>query len=410
MSVRLFALSASLLTLACHRSEAATSAWSTVVDTLPTGAVRITHTPPAVEGPPATLQEELRIGSGEGGPDAFARIKGIQVLSDDRVAVLDAMAKEIRIFDATGQPAGVFGGAGEGPGEFSDPNGLMQDGTGRLWIPDYPNQRMSVVDPEEGFVESFPVRLLSFGFIWDGCMSQDGRILIPSITVEPPRRRVLRTYDLTMTELDSLPLPEPPPSDPKNPPGAFYWEAPGGRGMGFMQVPFYPQGASVLDPRGGVWSRESGEFGYRVKLWQPGGDTLVVIETMRPPVAIAAADRDTAIDRVREQLQRFGAADQDWSKVPTVRPSVLSILLSDEGHLWVETPNPAGGTSYDRYDRDGTYLGSVASDLRMADRLYGLRPVVRGDRLWAVVLDELDVQYVVRYRIVPGAATPAGGP
>jgi len=43
----------------------------------------------------ATLQEELRIGSADGnGPAAFGQVKGIQVLPDGRIAVLDAIAKE----------------------------------------------------------------------------------------------------------------------------------------------------------------------------------------------------------------------------------------------------------------------------------------------------------------------------
>jgi hypothetical protein len=205
-----------------------------------------------------------------------------------------------------------------------------------------------------------------------------------------------------MTLSDSLPLPDAPPYDPKDPPGAFYWEAPGGTAMGYVGIPFYPFGIRVLDPRGGVWSTEHGDFGYRVKYWRPGGDTLLVVESQRPSVPIPVAERDSLVAALREQLRQRGAADQDWSKVPRIRPAVMSMHLSDEGDLWVETPTASGTSLYDRYDRAGAYLGSVESRLKI---ISGIRPVVRGDHLWAVVSDEFDVQYIVRARVAPAAAT-----
>jgi hypothetical protein len=345
------------------------------------------------------LQQELRIGSGEGsGPGVFGSIKGLEVLNDGRIAVLDAMTKELRIFDASGQLLQVLGGEGQGPEEFSEPFGLMQDSAGRLWVPDYGNARMSVIDPEQGFVQSSPLELLSRGFVWSGAMGDDGRILLPSITLGPPRRNILRIYDLSMTQVDSLPLPDTEVRDPRNQQGAFYWEAPGGRGMGFVQIPFFPMGVRALDSEGGVWSTETGDTGYRVKHWHPGNDTLLVLEARRPALTIPSAERDSAINVVRERLQRYGGAEQDYSRVPTVRPGILSLFLSKDGQLWVETSEPIGGSLYDRYDGAGTYLGSVSGGLRLAP---GLRPVVRGEYLWAALTDELDVPYVARFRIVP---------
>jgi hypothetical protein len=373
--------------------------WTTIVDTLGDGTRRVVHVPPRSGGVVGTLQEELRIGSVDGGgPAAFGRIKGVQILAAGHIAVLDAMAKEIRVFDSFGQHLATFGGEGEGPGEFREPFGLMQDGTGRLWVPDFRIGRMSVVDPESGFQESFRLTILGYGFIWDGALTVDGHILEPSITLGPPRRNVLRVYDQAMTLVDSLPLPDSPPYDRKDPPGAFYWEAPGGTAMGYVGVPFYPFGIRLLDSRGGVWSTELGDFEYRVKYWHPGGDTLLIVESQRPPVAIPASERDSLVAALREQLRQRGAADQDWSKIPQVRPAVMSMFLSDEGDLWVETPTASGTTLYDRYDRNGTYLGSVES---WFETVSGLRPVVRGDQLWAVVADDLDIQYVVRARVVP---------
>ncbi|NIQ58552.1 MAG: hypothetical protein GWN85_35350, partial [Gemmatimonadetes bacterium] len=57
-----------------------------------------------------------------------------------------------------------------------------------------------------------------------------------------------------MTPVDSILLPRPPPVDEKDPPGSFYWEAPGGLPRGYVSVPFYPRGVQAFDPSGSVWT------------------------------------------------------------------------------------------------------------------------------------------------------------
>lgn len=54
---------------------------------------------------------------------------------------------------------------------------------------------------------------------------------------------------------------------------------------------------------------------------------------------------------------------------------------------------------FDVFDPDGRYLGEVR-----APEGFSLNPspYIRGDRVWAVVRDELDVSYVVRFRVVLG--------
>ena len=95
--------------------------------------------------------------------------------------------------------------------------------------------------------------------------------------------------------------------------------------MGYKGVPFYPQRQDLLDPRGGIWSREAGDYSYRIKHWEPAGDTALVLETQRLPVPISPAERDSVIEGVRLQLQERGDARQDWSKVPETRAHRTSV-------------------------------------------------------------------------------------
>ena len=395
---------ASAALVACGGSASETG-WNTMRDTLPSGAKRVTNIPPAniasAEAPPTwTLVEELRVGTVEGdGPDAFAYLKGLVVLDDGRFAVLDSQAQELRVFGPDGAHIATHGGSGEGPGEFADANGLMLDPQGRIWVPDTRNGRMSVFDADEGFVESFRFADANFNSHWNGALVDGNRIYRPWGS---GNRRRLHVYDLTMTRVDSFPLPGDAPQDeqwdPASQPGAFYQEMGGGYMM--YGIPFYPSEVRHLDPRGAFWSTRDGDPEYRMKRWRAGGDTTLVVETLRPSVPVPAVERDSVIDMMREMVSSMGVGEWDWSRVPTIRPAVEAIFTSAEGNVWVRTPSGGDGVLFDVYSEDGAYLG-------MARRAPGLdfsgqvTPVVRGDLMWLLVTDELDVPYVIRARIVP---------
>ena len=374
--------------------------WTAVRDTLPSGTVRVTNIPPAEAPPTWTLVEEVRVGAVEGaGPDAFGRLKGLVVLDDGGFAVLEAQVQELRVFGPDGAHVATHGGKGEGPGEFANANGLMRDPQGRIWVPDTRNGRMSVFDPENGFVESFPFADANFNATWNGAMVDGNRIYRPW---RSGNRRRLHVYDVTMTRTDSLPLPGDVPEDeefdPTRQPGAFYQEMGGGYMM--YGIPYYPSEVRYIDPRGAFWSTRDGDPEYRLKRWEPGGDTTLVVETRRAPVAVPAVERDSVIDVMRQMVANMGVGAWDWSRVPTIRPAVEDIFSSAEGNLWVRTPSGGDGVLFDVYAGDGAYLGTASLGLGLT--LSGqATPVVRGDLIWLVVTDELDVPYVVRARIAP---------
>ncbi len=406
-SSRRFLMLSLLLPLGACEKPGVENTWTVTTDTLPNGAIHVVNTPPNQDpGPTQLLEEELRIGSaGASGAAAFGQLLGLVVTADGRMVVLDGLAQELRVFAADGRHLATHGGKGAGPGEFEGAFGLMIDPNDRLWVPDHMNTRMSILDVEAGFQESYRFRALLRGFVWRGTMGDDGRILKPSITMGPPMTYVLRVFSPDMTLIDSLPMPAPPDFGAKGPPGSFLWKSSDGRSSAVFGVPFYPKAQQLVDPAGLIWSTEYGDPSYRIMRWMPGGDTTLVIETRWSPVTIPEAQRDSAIAVVRERLVNVGGAKQDWSKVPTVRPAVTSMFLSEEGNLWVQTGGDGPSFRYDVYDRNGVYTQTVQSSLRVWPFL---RPVVRGDQFWAVATDELDVPYVVRARIVPIAPGSCG--
>ena len=389
-------------TISACENSGSPSDWGTARETLPSGAVLVTNTPPTGPSPTLALVEELRVGSLEGGrPESFGALKGLVALPGGGFAVLESQAQEVRVFGADGSHVATHGRQGEGPGEFVDATGLMLDPRGRIWAADPRGQRMSVFDPVEGFLESFRYRYFRRGFVWGGTMTDDGHVLKPSISGDDYSGSLLRVYDSTMTQVDSIFLVEEEGDeeyDPEDSPGAFYIET--GGGYSLFGIPYYPGGRFHIDRGGKIWTGSVTDPGYRLERSVPGGDTTLIVVTARPPVPVTPAERDSVIAGFRENLREMGVTSElDWSRIPDVKPSLESIFTSAEGNVWVAIPNLSGGTDYDVLSPAGSYLGTVtAGSLNV---LAWLPPVVVGEMFLAVVTDELGVPYVVRARIVP---------
>lgn len=380
----------------------------TTRETMPSGIERVTNALPDDPAPAWTLVEELRVGSVDGdGPDVFGELRGLVVLPDGGFAVLDSQAREVRVFAADGSHRATHGGEGEGPGEFRDAHGLMLDPQGRLWVTDPSNSRMSVFDPDTGFVDSFRHNFAFYVYIFMGNMTADGRILRPTL-----RPRGFEIYDLNMELAESVSRPGPEPDGlsareaarrgESATPASFAWESRDGSRAGFMSVPFHPRGVEYYDREGMVWEgeHEDDPAGYRIARQHLAGDTTLIVEVRKPHIPVSRAERDGAIKRIRERLREQDAdTDRDWSKIPDVKPSILNLFTSAEGELWVRTLPASGEAAWDVFSADGVYVGMATSP--GLNPLPFLTPVVRGDEFWAIVTGAFGVQHVVRARITP---------
>lgn len=340
-----------------------------------------------------TMVEELRVGPGDG-PQQFGGLKGLVALEDGGFAVLDSQSQEIRVFDAGGAHVATHGRRGEGPGEMEFPNGLMSR-DGLLWAPDPANVRMSLFDPVDGFLEVRPYATNLTEWVWGGAVGTEGRVFARGLSQD--RASVLVVYDSAMIPMDTLPL-EDPDSESED---AFCWSPSEGT-TNCWAVPFYAQRVTLLDPEGYVWERESGFVDYRIRKWMPGGDTVLVVTGDRQPSPVPTAARDSAIADFEERLA--GTADFDRSRVPQSKAVVQDLFLSAEGNLWVKLSMPHEQAAFDVWTPDGAHLGAAVTDIPV--HLTNVAPVVRGDQVWFVARDELDLEYVVRARLAP---VEAGG-
>lgn len=376
--------------------------WTVSVDTVG-GTIQVVNAPPASGAKPTIRgDEDLRIGEVEGGgPAQFGRIRTIAVLEDGRIAVADAQAEEVRLFDRDGQYLRTFGGRGEGPGELQGMQGVYLDPEGLLRVPEQENARLSVFDPETGFVRSYPFYLYSYSFRgpWAGAFDSAGRTLVASSGRFGEGRywNMLRIYDKDMLQIDSVPYYDYTDDGSREHPGV--WNISMGSGTLHVGVPFYPMPHETLSTAGEFWTSSDGAQELEVARWTPPGDTTLVIVSRRPAAQVTAAERDSAMAEVTGRLEGRipDGARLDVSKIPSFKPPVHGLSLDDRGRLWARlSGSGVAPTVYDIFNQDGTHVETVSLPFSVD---VSIPPITRGEELWAVVTDEFDVQYVVRARM-----------
>ncbi len=397
------AILALTLTTALSACEAESPAGDSTRETLPNGAVLVRYADlPALDavGPDVTEAEvDLQFGSVDGADPnlIFADIRGIQAASDGTIYVLDAQATEVRAYDPGGRYLRTVVRGGEGPGEITAANGIVLAGDTLLWLNDHGKWMVIGVDLDGNEVHRFDMPVRSYGYIWSGVFDERGRYWRyrseqeGGFTYPPPPALSSSTYhnyfvsyDLSSEAIDSVYLGE---SSGRS----YTYEDPYGIWQ-FLPIEFEPSDMFLFNPSGGFWRANSTSYGI-VRTGE-NGDTLIVIEAglrMQP-----VTDEDRAA-YVEEWVEYYPEARRDVEAVAAlmadVKPVLAGMFVDDEGTLWVERVVPGGAPAfYDRFSAEGDYLGSV----RLAFEAARGRVWVQHGNIYAWVVDELDVPYVVR--------------
>ncbi|MEX2530892.1 MAG: 6-bladed beta-propeller [Gemmatimonadota bacterium] len=383
-------LLATLVLTGCGDGGPGSDDWEAAVDTLANGAVHVSN--PAegrwAEGEGWQLVEEVRIGSAsEDGPDLFGQIAALEMGEDGRIYVLERQSRELRIFAPDGEHLRTVGREGGGPGEFRDVIGLGWHADGELWVVDPGNGRFSVFTPEGDFVRTHPRTMSGYSMPWPGGFGREGEVFevgfVPGAQLGTSA--VIRFGD-GMKSADTIPVPVERETE------QFVLETENGRTS--ATVPFAPFTVWRLDPTGFLWHG----FSSRYRLTRTGldGDTLLVVERTFEPEPVTAEEREEAL----ENLEWFRAqgGEVDARRIPSEKPAFYSVLVADDGHIFVVPGSrPGEGVrSLDVFDPDGYFLGELDVEPPLSPTPF---PVIRGDRVLAVVRDELGTPYVVRYRI-----------
>jgi hypothetical protein len=361
--------------------------------------------------PRFTIDEELRIGSLDDPEVGFSSIRAVTVDRAGLVYVLEQQEMEVRVYDWDGTLRTRLGSRGEGPGEFQFPSqmGFVGD---TLWVSDIRLRRVSMFSREEGFVYSLPMNTVE--------METVPGINAMMMSQDPRPDGFLNTTWMVMVMAEA-------PTD-------SFW----------LPYARMDRDGNVVDTiqmmRWGFGQRETVEIGGRTMsvpsgpspnpLWIDAGDEAFVIER---PVATSpeageftvtriAGIADTLFhDTLRYRPRPFdGTAvdsviagrvaiyserdDPDAAAIesafraafspPAFHPPIGSGRVGEDGTLWLEREDTGGpAIEWLLLSADGEPRGILELERGTAVRWSD------DSVLWAVVRDEFDVPWLVRYRL-----------
>lgn len=348
----------------------------------------------AADSGPAELRVEpdLVIASEEDVPQSFADVRGVVTDPAGRIYVLEADVPEVRVFSRDGEFIRRIGRDGQGPGEFERPNGLALLPGGELAIYDPNADRLTIFDSAGRLVATHPLMIRSYGYLLDGGLDRDGRLLDEqSVRVDTTRKLVIRRFDPATGVSDTLAMPECRVE------GAPYYEFPSGS----MGVPFAAGGYARVDPAGWLWCAHTATaVAWRLPLeGSAPADTFVSEAT---PVPVTAAERDSAIAGVERFMERVGRGEVDYGLIPARKPVLEAVDLDATGRVWMRVRDSAGPAIH-LFTPDRRWVARIRHGQRLSP---WHRLAIRGDTIVAVALDSLDVQRIVRLVIPLGEMAP----
>jgi hypothetical protein len=366
------------------------------------------------------LEENLVIGVAEGSSDyMFATISGVCVGSGGRIYVVDEMASSVSSYAPDGSFIRRFGRSGSGPGELgSDLGPCLMGSADTLAVPDMQNFRLTRFTGDGSFVSSTPFEFGS-GIPIQWRIVPGGMIAVR----------------LRFGMLD--------PNEPLGIPDAIvWWEEDGSPGDTALRIPrgdvitpsrgrapgraFYtllepePLWVLMADAVVAVGSME----GYRVTYYGVNGNPTRLVSRVFDPIPVTRDDREILADAVESVFPtpvvqnvmggihfaeffppyhclQVGPEQSLWLQ-RIIRPSDLSQEAREDRDWGPEDPElfladprlALGAPDWDVLDADGRYLGVVS----MPERFEPLQ--FTGDAIYGVWRDEMDVQYVKRFRVV----------
>jgi hypothetical protein len=338
------------------------------------------------------LTETLRIGGAESGPEAFIYTKSIEVDAKGRIFVYDRKTQDIRLFGPDGKLVKVIGRLGSGPGELRDAEGLAIARDGKLWVRDAANARFSVFSSEGVFEKGWTMKFCSSQGAWNPQMDRTGRIVDEDCIVGGGRafKFAVLAYHTDMSRVDTLADKPACGSTELNEAGT--WITRTARGGSYRSIPYAASSHTAIGPEGEVWCVPNSS-NYEVLRLKAGAKDTTRIARSVPVVPVTPFERDSVIALIESRAP----TGLDFSRIPKVKPAIDRLTVDDQGRLWVRHTNAKGAIEFDIYSANGRIIASA--ELGVYNSSVWQPFVVHGDNVYAVVLDEDDVQHVARFRI-----------
>lgn len=321
------------------------------------------------------------------GPDhEFYRVGSMKQRPDGSLMLANRSSEEVRVYSATGDFLGSFGGSGEGPGEFNDLNVTENAGDTLLAI-DF-DGRVTVVAPDLTVVRTFNVDPLTLDLYYldIGVILPEPRSLVlPQAGVGGLIRRPvpLVLFDLEGEQIDSIGEMQGPEIYLHFREGVFGGAVP----------PFFGKTSHVATFGRRIYRGSNDAM--QVEELDMSGNLVRILRIPDYPLdlsaALIAAERDVFLDRLpRGSTSPFQQAFEDAPASDT-RPAFTDILIDPSEAVWLQLHR--GESEQDQpqewlvLDADGTWLGDVG----IPDR-FSVTDITM-DAVLGVWRDELDVEH-----------------
>lgn len=365
----------------------------------------------AVDLPRWALEREITIGSLDDPAQSLTATENLVVDEDGRIYVGQRMEKEVKVFSPEGELLHTIGRGGEGPGEFSRPGkvGWLGD---TLWVSESRFPKVSFFQKDGTFVRSQVVRKDYLeehftpsridGVLSDGSFlaptTASGRLVLGGTISEFPYVR-LDGEGKVMAKLAMMAM------------GNSLLRVPvsGGREVALPHplptrplVALSPQADEIL-LMDRVPSMEDEALRMRLHKITAEGDTVFTRDIPCTALNIPSDYEDSVALPIARKLAETGAPGNTQTFLPAVKealdlasnsPLALQMTVAAKGEIWVQRNVPgAPEDQWDIYSKDGHPLATLSAP--PGTKIHA----VEGSLVWATELDELDVPYVVRYRV-----------
>lgn len=365
-------------------------------------AVNPDYPVPVKDGPKEILfEEEFRIGATEGDPNyIFGAFISFAVDDDGNIYVLDWREKTVRKFDHNGKFLFVFGGPGQGPGEFSSPEEIRYLPNGHLMVFEGESQKYSCFTKDGKLARTGRFQKLMFPPYFG---LTNSHTIAMHVLHEPDNTvYTMGIYDEECGLVKALHQVERKP------------EAPWPRGDQdartrrlaevISRVAFRPSNVLALNSREDIYFAFTDK--YEIKIFQQDGQIKRIVRTELPFLPVKNKDRWIFLNvRVPEDISTWGSMDEsmrsrikDMVAFPEKKPAFLSLIPMNGDYLMVVRDGHYGQNALiDIFDPSGRFI--IEKELSFSID----KGICRGSRLYTIDKDEDGNPYIkcYSYRLIP---------
>jgi len=354
-------------------------------------------------------EPHLRIGTLAGGEATqFTNLLDARRLSDGSLLVAESGDVRVRLFDVEGSFLRWIGSVGEGPGEYARVGGIGVLEGDTIWVQDQGREAFVLFRPDGTFVRSFrPDRPAEAPRLVDAAMLPDGTVVDQGSTLDfsgLPGGTQEIGEDIVISVVDREGLDAVSVAEARGPTYQVGHQEAGGRTMitlapdienrfgGRTMFAFGPDRIFRADPAA-----------FEIREISPTGDLLGITRIRRPRIPFTdemISEYETAVlEGLRQEGLSFTPSFESYVYADSL-PHFGGATTDDTGRLWlsefVEHRNMAAQRAR-RWWRVGGE-GGIDGYVEFPEGFRLLR--IQGDEVWGSVRDELDVPYLVAYRLV----------